>query len=115
MCDICALQCSEPGCEAQCSVHIGDYCTPRDTLEVRCADHPPDEGRWVYFYDCGDDDFGREPPFYMRALIPEPIQHQHRRERMRHYWVGTIGDICYNGACKERVFYGGAGRDAYGD
>jgi hypothetical protein len=115
MCNICSLKCSAPGCDACFSIHIGDDATPESTLEVRCAAHPPDRGRWVYFYDCGDVDFGHSTPFFMRALVPEPIQHQHPRERARRYWVGTIGDICYNGACKERVFYGGAGREAYGD
>lgn len=115
MCNICSLKCSAPGCDACFSIHIGDDATPESTLEVRCSAHPPDRGRWVYFHDCGDDDFGHSTPFFMRALVPEPIQHQHPRERARRYWVGTIGDICYNGACKERVFYGGAGREACGD
>jgi len=30
-------------------MHIGDFCVPAVTIEVRCAAHPPAEGTWTRF------------------------------------------------------------------
>jgi len=122
MCDCYIHECAEPGCTKKVYVHIGDFCTPRDTLELRCELHPPTEGRWVRFYDI------EYPPghahlslsCYMRLTVEEPVIVKHERrivsgfedlgpigsEYTATYYVGASGDIypnCFD--CKEHVHY----------
>lgn len=41
MCDCYYQTCEEEGCEIELPVHIGDYRHARDTVHVRCLNHPP--------------------------------------------------------------------------
>ena len=113
MCDCCSLECSEPGCQRKVPVHIADFCTPRDTIEVRCSKHPPGiPDGWVRFCAIRDLSDRYLSPFYMRLLVREPIvvnRFARRRitkwpgyareiEPFACYWVGGRGGICPNAA-----------------
>ena len=63
MCDCFSSKCIEDECSAFLPVHIGDFCVPRDRIEARCKEHPPEdpEGWWA-FDGCRDED---EPAWTM--------------------------------------------------
>ena len=60
MCDCCSLECED--CSKRLPVHIGDFCTGRDNVLVRCSDHPPtkDGMMWLKFTNCNyqDEEYG---------------------------------------------------------
>lgn len=83
--------CSHPGCAQTFEVLVADACVEPEQVEVRCDDHPPTEGEWVWcYYMSGSDQF------FLRALVPEPIAGR--------YYAGSCGGITYAGECMERKY-----------
>jgi hypothetical protein len=43
MCDCYEHQCNSPGCEESIPMHLGDYETDREEIEVFCSKHIPED------------------------------------------------------------------------
>lgn len=100
MCDCYTAECED--CSKLLPVHIGDFCTPRKNVLVRCWEHPPTEDdkyfpeppkkpKWVKFTNAQDEyenPEGWEGDWYMAVVDYDDVSDG--------YDVGEAGDIVPN-------------------
>ena len=97
MCDCYGHDCAEEGCETPLPVHIGDCCVGRDTIEARCALHPPrDPEGWWAFDGCQDED--EEPwSMYLRYVGTQEELDAATEENSAWLWRHGLDDLLGQG------------------
>ncbi len=100
MCDVYFHQCSHPECGVELYLHLSDFDTRRDEIEVFCNAHIPEDlsdGVLFEVKDPGNKEFPEHDPGYSGKMFIRALT-----DNARDNWAGND----YNGNCKEIKIFG---------
>ena len=100
MCDIFYPECRAEGCAVRASIHLADFLTKRDEVEIYCWNHIPEDISDGVLYDVDDEVVGELPGYkgklFIRALT----------DNAKNRWLGNH----YNGDDKIIAVFGKTGK-----
>lgn len=73
MCDIYYHRCNERGCETSIDMHLEDFSTERDEIEVFCEKHIPKDLSGGILFLMDDED--AKGPVFVRSLTANAARH----------------------------------------